>query len=418
LRLVFVTAVDGILLGFWLFSWILIGTIYVHSLFLSFFGLRRWKPQPDHLPEKRFAVLVAAHNESLVIEPLLRDLMSQEYPRPLYDVYVIADNCSDRTVEVARSISGVRVLIKAGPNRGKGEALRFGIDRILTESESKPGASYHAFAFFDADNRVSSNFLQKMNNELCRGNRFIQGYLGTKNPYDNWVTRVIYHSYAMTNRLWQLGKRRTGLPSQCGGTGFCLESELLQDLGWPVTTTTEDLEMVCLLAQRGVFPVWSPEAVVYDEKPRSVRVAVRQRIRWMRGHFNNLFRFFLPLVRTGIRTRDVRVLDCALYLLYPLSIFAVGIQSILWLIGATVAPHLAVLHPGALSLLILAMATYYPALGIYLETRSLRELRYLPLLFVFNWTWIFACFVALFTLRNRSWYHTPHGSTLDDGIRL
>jgi cellulose synthase/poly-beta-1,6-N-acetylglucosamine synthase-like glycosyltransferase len=296
--------------------------------------------------------------------------------------------------------------------------LRFGIARILTESESKPGDSYHAFVFFDADNRVSSNFLQKMNNELCRGNRFIQGYLGTKNPYDNWVTRVIYHSYAMTNRLWQLGKRRTGLPSQCGGTGFCLESELLEDLGWPVTTTTEDLEMVCLLAQRGVFPVWSPEAVVYDEKPRSVRVAVRQRIRWMRGHFNNLFRFFLPLVRTGIRTRDVRVLDCAFYLLYPLSIFAVGIQSILWLIGATVAPHLAVLHPGALSLLILAMATYYPALGIYLETRSLRELRYLPLLFVFNWTWVFACFVALFTFRNRSWYHTPHGSTLDDGIRL
>jgi cellulose synthase/poly-beta-1,6-N-acetylglucosamine synthase-like glycosyltransferase len=415
---VLVTAVDGVLLGFWLFSWILIGTIYLHSFFLSFFGVRRWKPQPDHSPEKRLAVLVAAHNEAAVIEPLLRDLMGQEYPRSLYDVYVIADNCSDRTVEVARSVNGVRVLIKAGPNRGKGDALRSGIARILKDSEANDEDAYHAFTFFDADNRVSSNFLQKMNNELCRGNRFIQGYLGTKNPYDNWVTRVIYHSYAMTNRLWQLGKRRTGLPSQCGGTGFCIEAGLLADLGWPVTTTTEDLEMVCLLAQRGVFPVWSPEAVVYDEKPRSVRVAMRQRIRWMRGHFNNLFRFFIPLVRTGIRTRNVRVLDCALYLLYPLSTFAVGIQTVLWLLGATVVPNLAVLHPGPLVFLILAMAIYYPVLGIYLETRSLRELRYLPLLLAFNWTWVLACFVALFTFRNRTWYHTPHGSTLDDGIRL
>jgi hypothetical protein len=64
------------------------------------------------------------------------------------------------------------------------------------------------------------------------------------------------------------------------------------------------------------------------------------------------------------------------------------------------------------------MATYYPVVGIYLETRSLRELRYLPLLLAFNWTWVLACLVALFTFRNRTWYHTPHGSTLDDGIRL
>src|SRR2546428_9171341 len=111
-----------------------------------------------------------------------------------------------------------------------------------------------------------------------------------------------------------------------------------------MTTMTEDLEMVCLLAQRGVFPVWSPDAVVYDEKPRSVQIAMRQRVRWMRGHFMNLFRFFLPLLRTGIRKRDVRVLDCALYLLYPLSILAVGNYRSLLLLTVSVLPKLPVLH--------------------------------------------------------------------------
>src|SRR2546427_7432358 len=309
------TGVDVILLAFWLFSWILIGTIYLHSVALSIFGIRPWEPQPDHAPKKRFAVLIAAHNEEAVIKHLLQDLMGQDYPCSLYDVYVIADSCTDRTVEVARSVADVRVLVKSGPTRGKGLAIRTGIESILKDAESREGGAYGAFTFFDADNRVSANFLQKMNTELCNGSRLVQGYLGTKNPYDNWVTRVIYQSYAMTNRLWQLGKRRTGLPSQCGGTGFCIDADLLVELGWPMTTITEDLEMVCLLAQRGVFPVWSPEAVVYDEKPRSVRVAMRQRIRWMRGHFTNLFHFFIPLLRTRIRKRDALFLDCALYLL-------------------------------------------------------------------------------------------------------
>jgi len=413
-----VTVLEYLLLAFWVFSWIIIGTIYFHSVALSFFGIRSWKPKPDHPPEKRFAVLVAAYNEEAVIEALLKDLLRQEYPRSLYDVYVIADNCTDRTIELAHSVEGVRVLIKPGPDRGKGPALRSGVEWILNKTESGGDKLYDAFTFFDADNRVSPNFLQKMNTELCSGSRLIQGYLGTKNPYDNWVTRVIYQSYAMTNRLWQLGKRRAGLPSQCGGTGFCIDADLLSELGWPMTTVTEDLELVCLLAQRGVFPVWSPEAIVYDEKPRSVRIAVKQRVRWMRGHFMNLVRFFVPLLRVGIRTRDGRVLDCALYLLYPLSILAVGVQSLLWLLSATVVPNLIVLHPGPLAFLILAMVTYYPILGIYLETKSFRELLYLPLLLAFNWTWVLACLIAVVTFRSRSWYHTPHGSTLDDGIRL
>jgi hypothetical protein len=148
-------------------------------------------------------------------------------------------------------------------------------------------------------------------------------------------------------------------------------------------------------------------------------VALRQRIRWMRGHFANLSRFFIPLLRTSIATRDVRLLDCALYLLYPVAVLAIGIQSVLWLVSVTILPNLFVIHPTMpLSALIVGMLTFYPVAGIYLETRSLKELKYLPLLIAFNWIWMAACFIALFTLRNRGWYHTPHEAVLDHGIRL
>ena len=177
--------------------------------------------------------------------------------------------------------------------------------------------------------------------------------------------------------------------------------------------------MVCLLAQKGIFPVWCHDAVVYDEKPTSVRVALRQRVRWMRGHFTNMFRFFVPLLKQGVAKRDVRLLDCAIYLLYPMCVLAVGLQSLLWLLDLTLVPDFLVVSPGLpLLVLVIAMLTYYPALGIYLETRSIKELAYLPLLLAFNWIWVVACFTALFTLANREWYHTPHDATLDSRISL
>jgi len=410
---------DYLLAFFWIFSWTLIAIIYAHSVALSVFGVRPWRRKNEHAPRKRFAVLVPAHNEASVIRPLLEDLQGQSYPRDLFDVYVIADNCTDDTAHVAASVRGVRVILRNGGGEGKGQALRAALETVLGPLEGTSTPAYDAIVFFDADNRVSRDFLRKVNSELCDGHRFIQGYLGTKNAHDNWVTRAIYQSYCMTNRLWQLGKRRAGLPSQCGGTGFCVDADILRDLGWPMTSTTEDLEMVCLLALKGIYPVWCHDARVYDEKPTSVRVALNQRIRWMRGHFTNLFRYIGPLFISGVRDRDAKKLDCALYLLYPIAVLCIGIQGILWFLGHFLIPGLLVVHPGfPLILLVVAIMTYYPILGIYLETKSWREVLHLPILLAFNWIWVMACFVALFTFRDRRWYHTPHKAALDHGIRL
>ena len=47
---------------------------------------------------------------------------------------------------------------------------------------------YDAVAIFDADNLVDKRFLLEMNNRLCKGDKLIQGYLDSKNPYDTWVS--------------------------------------------------------------------------------------------------------------------------------------------------------------------------------------------------------------------------------------
>ena len=68
-------------------------------------GLMSWRRPMDygrHPAGTRFAVLIAARNEELVIGPLINSLLEQEYPAELYDIYVIPNNCTDNTALAAR----------------------------------------------------------------------------------------------------------------------------------------------------------------------------------------------------------------------------------------------------------------------------------------------------------------------------
>ena len=74
-----------------------------YYLVLGFFGVYRKKDIKDYTPNNKFAMIVAAHDEEIVIGNLIESMQKQNYPKELYDIYVIADNCTDKTAEIARS---------------------------------------------------------------------------------------------------------------------------------------------------------------------------------------------------------------------------------------------------------------------------------------------------------------------------
>ena len=107
--------------------------------------LNRKKPLPDGEPH-RFAVLIAARNEEAVIGGLIDSLKRQEYPADLIDIYVVADNCTDRTARVAES-HGATVFERFDDARvGKGYALNF----LLGKIEERCGALRDARQQYDA----------------------------------------------------------------------------------------------------------------------------------------------------------------------------------------------------------------------------------------------------------------------------
>ena len=89
-------------------GWLMLMLVY--QLVITFFGYKRnTKDYQDHAPLMRFLVLVPAHNEEAVIGDIVQNLNEMEYPREMYDFYILADNCTDRTAEIARGL-GAKVL--------------------------------------------------------------------------------------------------------------------------------------------------------------------------------------------------------------------------------------------------------------------------------------------------------------------
>ncbi|WP_409344604.1 glycosyltransferase family 2 protein [Paenibacillus sp. MBLB4367] len=386
---------------------IVLASIGVYQLIMTFFGWYRNKRKAEFEPQKSFAILVAAHNEEEVVGALLENLKKLDYPKELYDVFVICDNCTDKTAEISRS-HGVYAYERHNKNlRGKGYAIEW----MLKELWKLP-RTYDAVVMFDADNLTNDDYLRHMNNDLCSGSRVIQAYLDTKNPHDSWITSAYAITYWYCNRLWQLPRTNLKLASYLGGTGMCFDASLLKEMGWGATSLVEDLEFTMRCVQRGINPVFNYDAKVYDEKPLTFSASARQRLRWMQGHFDVARRYFFPLLWQGIRERSWAKIDTAIYAANVYNLFISSIVSIiLWIDvafpGAPVFKSLFQVSPFLFMFISVASYVQFP-LALIIEKAPLKSYRYLLLYPVFLLSWWPITFYAFFTQNNKQWSHTKH----------
>ncbi|MCI9155675.1 MAG: glycosyltransferase [Lawsonibacter sp.] len=260
------TGTFGVLMGLW-------GLWYLVS------GLACVRKPTDygfHPARTRFAVLIAARNEELVIGPLINSLLTQDYPAELYDIWVIPNNCSDNTARAAEQF-GAKVLECTVPVKSKGEVLRFAYNRLR-------GRRYDAWLVFDADNVVDSRFLAEMNNARLAGVQAAQGYRDSKNPYDTAVSGCSSIYYWMMDRFHNGGKAGLGVSAMIGGTGFMVTQKLLDKLGgWRTETISEDLEITAQTVLAGERVAYVPKAITYDEQPLTWAQSFKQRRRWTSG---------------------------------------------------------------------------------------------------------------------------------------
>jgi len=311
------------------FFQIFVFAITCYYLILGLIGLFRKEEKKNYTPKNKFALLIAAHNEEVVIGSLIESMLKLDYPKNMYDIFVIADNCTDDTAKIAKGYD-VNVCERfAKDKRGKGYALDWMFEKLFNMDKQ-----YDAVAIFDADNLVHKNFLKEINSKLQDGYKVVQGYIDSKNPDDSWISAAYSIAFWTQNRMFQLARANVRFSNQIGGTGFAIETSTLKKLGWGATCLTEDLEFTCKLVLNGEKVGWAHDAIIYDEKPLKLMQSWTQRKRWMQGFTDVASRYFFKLIKKAIVDRKFYIFDCALYVLQPFVTLLIGISAVLTLIQA------------------------------------------------------------------------------------
>ena len=254
--------------------------------------------------------IIPAHNEEMVVANLIESLKNQIYDKNLYDIYVIADNCTDKTAEVARN-AGAIVYERFDPSKKtKGYALQWFLKQKIEED-----APYDAFCVFDADNIVDKNFIKNMNKKLCQGEDVVQGYRDIKNPTDSWVSAGYAIFYWTMHRFYHLARYNIGLSPLMNGTGFMVKFDVIKPQGWNTKTLTEDIEFSLKRIIEGKKLGWARDAIVYDEQPVGFKQSWTQRSRWTVGHMQCLKEYTKPLAEAVVKNKTVMNFDGLLYML-------------------------------------------------------------------------------------------------------
>lgn len=353
---------------------------------------------PRRASGTRFRVLVPAHDEAHVLPGLLQDLSVQDYAADLVDVVVLADRCADATARVAREAGSRAVERDEGPP-GKGPALAWALDR-------EPLSSDEALVVLDADNRVPSDLLSRLADELSDGADAVQCYLDVVEPEENWLTLASALSYWTGNRLTQVARRNLGLSSDLGGTGMCLTPLALEtaDFG---DALSEDRELAVRLVLAGIRVRWLHHVRVLDEKPASLAVAVRQRGRWGRGLDQVRRRYLLPLVLAAVRRPDAAAADFALRLVRP-SRTGTAALTLLVVLGQAVVPTTRHSARQRRWLALLAVQLAVPPVLLARDGVPARLVLRYPLALVMPALSAAGRLQARLRGDGTTWYHTPH----------
>ncbi len=256
---------------------------YAYQFFYIFVGLLKKSKSFVAKTQHRFAVVVSARNESSVIGNLIASIKAQKYPRELVDIFVIADNCTDNTAEVAREAGAIVYERFNKEQVGKGYALDWLFKIIAADHADK---NYEAYIIFDADNLLDPNYIAEMNKVFDNGYSIITSYRNSKNYDGNWITAGYSLWFLREAKFLNNARMHLGTSCAVSGTGFLVGSNIIEkNGGWIHHLLTEDIEFTTDSIIKGEKIGYCEKAILYDEQPTKFSQSYTQRLRWAKGFY-------------------------------------------------------------------------------------------------------------------------------------
>lgn len=328
------------------------------------FGIASSKKRPS------VAILMPAHNESLVIAQPIESILPQ-----LHDgdrLIVIADNCNDKTARVAKELGATVVERHHEQDRGKGYALDFGLQCI----ESSPP---EVVMIVDADCVVANDTIDRLALSCAHYQRPVQAlYLMESQPEPSLKARVAQFAWIVKNKVRPLGWNALGLPCQLMGTGMAFLWSDLSRVSLATGHIVEDMKLGTDLARLNKAPLFLPEALVTSVFPPTEAATNTQRARWEHGHLSVILNEAPSLIFEAIKNKNIQMLGLACDLLVPplavLTLLCVAISVTSLLFGSKLVLLLSGILLGGLLFAVLLAWVFFGR-----EVISFKQLCYAPI---------------------------------------
>jgi cellulose synthase/poly-beta-1,6-N-acetylglucosamine synthase-like glycosyltransferase len=366
------------------------------------------KYRPEHKETlHRYGVLIAARNESNVIAQLIESIKQQSYQSSLVTIFVVADNCTDDTAEIAESAGAVVYRRYNKVKVGKGYALDYLLENIHRDYADKP---FDAYIVFDADNILDKNYIKEMNKVFSDGYDIITSYRNSKNYESNWISAG--YSLWFLRESKYLNYSRMLLKTSCAisGTGFCVSRSVIErDGGWKYYLLTEDIEFTVDHVLRGYTIGFAPNAVLYDEQPTKFSQSWFQRLRWSKGFLQVWMKYGNKLLKNAFIKRCPACYDMTMTIMpaFFLTITCIIINIVAEIMGLAIGIEVNLLWDSLLdclrnSYLLLFIVGLITTITEWKQIKSCtsKKLLYTLTFPIFMFTYIPISLVALFAKVN------------------
>ena len=273
----------------------LLSVCYLYQVVYLFIPFFKKEKSLKGVKQHKFAFLIAARNEEEVLPHLLYSIRAQDYPPELLSVFVVADNCTDRSFDTAVEAGAIVYRRENKEQIGKGYALNFLLEKIDRDYGCD---CFDGFFVFDADNLLDEHYIEEMNKTFDQGYRVLTSYRNSKNYDTNWISAG--YSLWFLRESKYLNNPRMMLHTSCAisGTGFLISSDIIREQnGWKYHLLTEDIEFSIDHVIQGETIGYCGGAMLYDEQPTTFEQSWNQRLRWSKGFYQVNAKYSLNLVR-------------------------------------------------------------------------------------------------------------------------
>jgi cellulose synthase/poly-beta-1,6-N-acetylglucosamine synthase-like glycosyltransferase len=240
--------------------------------------------------KKKLALLIAAHNEALVIENTLQSAIDAGM-RP-ENIYVVDDNSNDGTAKKASAIIPEQNVTKVRRS-GKGLAL------TKAAKKFKLTKRYEWIHIADADGAFAPNYFSVFKPELNDQYVAATGYI--RSLPGRHVSQYRAFEYTIGMEIHRRFQSLFNVIPIIPGPTSCFRSDVFEKLNFANKSLTEDFDVTLQIHRLKLGKIqFIPKAVAYTQDPATTGDFVKQISRWNRGVMQGIYRHGIGRKMTGI----------------------------------------------------------------------------------------------------------------------